>query len=38
MRIDISGMPELWLGGKGLGFKKHRPGDAHSWDLGLAFA
>ena len=29
-------MPVLWPGGKGLGFKKHRPGDLCSWMLGPA--
>ena len=24
----------MWPGGKGLGFKKHRPGDPGSWRLG----
>ena len=31
-------MPELWPGGKGLGFKKHRPGDPCSRRLRLASA
>ena len=32
--FDISGIPGLWPGGKGLGFKKHRPGDPGSRRLG----
>jgi len=28
--VDISGIIELWPGGKGLGIKKHRPGEPNS--------